>query len=352
MKIIHTADLHLGSALSELPAEKRERRAEEIAGAFRRTVSYARDNGIKLIMLCGDVFDGDRPRKADRDFFYGVIESNPDIDFLYLRGNHDTDEEFIRRDIANLKTFSTEWTSYDYGEAVISGVELPAGDCSAALSVLKLERDRFNIVMLHGPVSASVSTGGDISLPLLRDKGIDYLALGHFHSYKADALDERGIYVYSGCPEGRGYDECGDKGFVILDTFTRQFTFHKTATRAVTERTADISLLSSVSEVLEAISGALEGTQSGDIARVVLTGKTELDIPALRSRIEGYFAQRFFHFEIKDKTERRAPAEDYSRSASLKGEFYRLVTADESLSDDEKSEIIALGIKALNMEEI
>ena len=48
----------------------------------------------------------------------------------------------------------------------------------------------------------------------LKNKNIDYLALGHVHKYKMEKLDNRGIYCYSGCLEGRGFDECGDKGCV------------------------------------------------------------------------------------------------------------------------------------------
>jgi exonuclease SbcD len=47
-----------------------------------------------------------------------------------------------------------------------------------------------------------------ISLKELKNKAIDYLALGHIHSYKMEQLDSRGVYCYPGCLEGRGFDEC------------------------------------------------------------------------------------------------------------------------------------------------
>ena len=55
-------------------------------------------------------------------------------------------------------------------------------------------------------------------MSVFKDLNIDYLALGHIHSYKCHKLDKRGVYCYSGCLEGRGFDECGDKGFVLLET--------------------------------------------------------------------------------------------------------------------------------------
>ena len=83
-------------------------------------------------------------------------------------------------------------------------------------AVLELNREDFNIVMLHG--QDSVRPGEElIALPLLRNKSIRYLALGHIHSYKCEKLDLDGRYCYCGCLEGRGFDECGEKGFVLLD---------------------------------------------------------------------------------------------------------------------------------------
>ena len=56
-----------------------------------------------------------------------------------------------------------------------------------------------------------------ISLDDLKNKNIDYLALGHVHGFHMDKMDSRGIYCYPGCLEGRGFDECEQKGFVVLD---------------------------------------------------------------------------------------------------------------------------------------
>ena len=55
-----------------------------------------------------------------------------------------------------------------------------------------------------------------VSLPRLQNKNIDYLALGHLHDYRFERLDSRGHYCYSGALEGRGFDELGPKGFVVV----------------------------------------------------------------------------------------------------------------------------------------
>lgn len=354
MKIIHMSDLHLGSAFTDLPADKRSIRAAEVASSLKRAVDYAEKSGARVILLSGDVFDGDRPRRSDREFFYGVIEANPDIDFLYLRGNHDTEESFSRSDLKNLKTFSSDgWTTYEYGDTVICGAELPRPCPPSFYSSLILSPDKFNIVTLHGQISKlRIVAPGEISLPLLQDKNIDYLALGHIHSYSSGEIDRRGIYVYSGCPEGRGYDESGDKGFVEIDTSTRRFAFVKSAVRDVVIREADISGAEDFGSVVQTVQNSLSGVDEKSVVRAVLTGETKLDVASLLPRVKEYFSGGYFSFDAKNNTKQVINAEDYSKSASLKGEFYRLVMGDNELGEEEKEEIIRLGMKAFDGEEL
>src|SRR5690606_25525406 len=80
---------------------------------------------------------------------------------------------------------------------------------------LALQQDNVNFVVMHGQESTKPGIGF-VCTRLLRGKNIDYLALGHIHSLKEERLDHRGVYCYSGCFEGRGFDECGEKGFVLI----------------------------------------------------------------------------------------------------------------------------------------
>ena len=69
MKIIHTADIHLGSKMdSRYPRELVQKRKEELKNTFLRMVEYAQKNEVKVILLCGDLFDSDTPLKKEKDF--------------------------------------------------------------------------------------------------------------------------------------------------------------------------------------------------------------------------------------------------------------------------------------------
>ena len=190
-KFIHCADVHLGSKMeSKLTKEKAEERRMEVRNTFHRMVQYAKAEGVRAILLSGDVFDSDRPLKRDKEFFYSVVKGNPEMDFLYLRGNHDGKESYTEEGLSNLKTFSAEWTGYDYDDVYICGLEIVRENAQSFYSTLKLDKDRKNIVMLHGQVEAT--TGVDrVHVGKLADKNIDYLALGHIHSYSENKLDDK-----------------------------------------------------------------------------------------------------------------------------------------------------------------
>ena len=82
MKIIHTADIHLGSKINSFPKDVSTVRKEELRNSFRRMVDFAKQNGVQVVLISGDLFDGVKPLVKDKDFFYSVVQNNPDIDFL------------------------------------------------------------------------------------------------------------------------------------------------------------------------------------------------------------------------------------------------------------------------------
>ena len=150
MKIFHTADIHLGSRMdSSFNKEIADERKAELRNTFKRLVEYAKGNGVSLIMLCGDIFDSDRPFKKDKDFFYSVVTANPDIDFLYLKGNHDISDAIPEELPENLKLFSERWTAYSYGDVVICGTEICLANSSSYCAGCLPQKQQKNAPILH-----------------------------------------------------------------------------------------------------------------------------------------------------------------------------------------------------------
>lgn len=351
IKIIHCADVHLGSKMdSRLPAEKAVERRAEVREAFRDMVRYASDNGVKIILLSGDVFDSDRPVRKDKEFFYSVVKGYPEIDFLYLRGNHDGEQRYEEKP-DNLKTFSSEWTLYEYGNVTISGIELAADNARSVYSTLNLPPENLNIVMLHGQI-ADTEGRDKINLLKLRGKNIDYLALGHLHAFRAGRIDERGEYAYSGCLEGRGFDETGEKGFVLLtveDRITAEFI--PRSKRKIVEVSADVS---DAEDAFSACNLACDAVKCAkdDLVRLTLTGEIPFDSENLALDVAKRLSGDYYFVSVKDKTARRFDVDALSLDKSLKGEFIRTVLNDNTIPQELKSRVISAGLKALAGREV
>lgn len=110
-----------------------------------------------------------------------------------------------------------------------------------------------------------------IPLQQIAQSGLDYLALGHVHACSGVQLAGKTAYAYPGCPEGRGFDELGDKGFLAgeVDKGSVKLRFVPFAKRRYEIVTVDVT----GREPLEAICEALPQHTEADIYRVILTGE-------------------------------------------------------------------------------
>jgi exonuclease SbcD len=355
MKIIHCADIHADSKMGIYPTkEKEDERRNDIVDTFSRMVAFAHNNQVKAILIAGDLFDTKTSQnKSVKKRISYIIGQNGDIDFLYLRGNHDEDVEFADEEgIPNLKRFSKEkWSMYSYGNVNIYGHEFGSSIPDSVYSELALDSTKVNIVTLHGQIAEYTTKAGAplISLPRLANQNIDYIALGHIHDYKLGKLDKRGSWCYAGCLEGRGFDECGQKGFVLLDIEdTRvQPKFIPFAGRQIHDIRVPLSGTMTYSQIMDAITAKTENLPVRDIVQATLTGEISEETEIETDSYQTHLAGSFFYIRIKDETEPKIEYEKYEKDVSLKGEFIRLVNSQEELTDGEKTKIIMTGIKAL-----
>lgn len=352
MKIIHAADLHLGSSYILLPYEKQIKRRAQLLETFSLLVDYAKENDIHIILLAGDVFDKDKVKKSDKDFFYGVIENNKDITFLYLKGNHDIKSLIERNDISNLKTFNDKWSQYVFDNVCISGIELNEINSKTIYDTLSLTPNMFNIVMIHGQESYSiVNPNTDIIINNFKNKNIDYIALGHIHTCSIKQLDKKTTYAYPGCLEGRGFDETNDKGFILIDTDKRSYDFISFAKRKVYKIMVDISDTKDSYQALLKVSEQLNGINNDSLIQIVLTGNVKYDYSLLKESINNKYEKQFTYLEIKMDVFKEISYEDYQNDRSLKGEVIReILKAD--FDEKTKNEVLSNALKLLNGEDL
>ena len=354
MKLIHCADVHLDSAMqTHMPAQQASRRNMEILHTFVRLTQYAAENGVRAVILAGDVFDTARVRQRTADTVLDAMAGTPDIDYLYLPGNHDEAARvFSGRTLPeNLRLFDSEWNTFRYGDTTVSGRMLGDGNAQLYDSLPHAE-GCVNLVTLHGQVGA-VCGEDRINLNLLKNRGIDYLALGHLHSFSLQKLDERGVFCYSGCLEGRGFDECGEKGFVLLDIVGGRVTpeFVPFAARQLHRVETDITGCMRNAEIAARMKEAARDIPPEDMAEFLLTGSVSPETDVCVSYLQDQFASNFFFAKVKDETRLNIDPEQYRNDVSLKGEFIRQVLGSE-LDEHDKAAVIRAGLQALAGEEI
>lgn len=358
MKIIHCSDLHLDSKLeANLDKEKAKQRRDEILYSFQNMVNFANNNDVRIIIIAGDLFDKNKVSVKAKNIVRDTILANKNIDFIYLKGNHD-EENFITDELpGNLKLFNkNEWNSYKYENIVISGIEFGKKDSYEIYKSLMLNQSDFNIVVLHGQESNYENKKDKteiINLRELKNKNIDYLALGHIHKYKLEKLDNRGIYCYSGCLEGRGFDECGEKGFVLLNIENNKLEtkFISNSIRTLEELEVDVSDTMTTTEVEQKINEKIEKISKQNLIKIILVGKVDINSERDIDYLLKKYNEEFYYVKIYDKTTLKINYLDYENDASLKGEFIRMILK-ENLTEEEKKEIIITGLKALAGEEL
>ncbi len=355
MKIIHCADIHADSKMgTHFTKEQAESRRNEIVDSFAKMVDFANKNGVNAVIIAGDLFDTkeNQQKKIKQRILY-IIEQNPELSFLYLRGNHDEDVDFFEeKSIPNLKRFSkSEWTKYSIENADIYGREFSSSIPASSYNELNPDPSRVNIVVMHGQVATykPKNDAPEISLPKLVNKNIDYIALGHIHDFKIEKLDSRCSWCYSGCLEGRGFDECGKKGFVLLDIKNNKVEaeFVPFSKRVVHEIPVKLCGTMDFSEIMKKITDSLAGIPSQDIVQLDLTGELSEETEVEPDSYQSALASDYFYIRIKDKTEVKIDYTKYEKDVSLKGEFIRLVKNQQNLTEEQKSKIIMTGIKAL-----
>lgn len=354
MRIIHTSDIHLDSPLTtHLSADKVRERKRELVDSFRRSVERAVELGAIGYIIAGDLFDSEKVTRSSLKNLMAVMASVPSLTFFYLFGNHemsvivDSGVELPK----NLKLFNDEWTYFKLDDVVIVGRCKTSADM---FETLRLERDKRNIVVLHGELCDRSDSNGAIGVKEIDELPIDYLALGHYHSYAETRINERCTAVYCGTPEGRGFDEVGEKGVVLIDadSYGVSHSFIPTAKRTLHVEEVDISGARHGLDIENAVENATRGIPNSDIVRIVLTGGRALGERIETESVERRFKDRFYYFELKDETKIRICADDFKHDRSLKGEFIRSVIADDRLSDEEKDKVITTGLRALLKETI
>lgn len=367
ISFIHCSDLHLDSPVeAHLNPHQAQMRRQELLQTFSRLADYAEEHHIKAVLISGDLFDSDMISSSVIQYVMHTMERHSAVDFIYLPGNHDLSaiKHFERSGYAGNFYIIGNYPSIDnphvilqktYGSIVITGLTGPIGQLPP------LSADSTNIVMVHGQISdhpsASPMENGEFHYCIrdFSDRNIDYIAAGHIHQFRIIPIDRRCTFCYSGCLEGRGFDECGEKGFVLLTVSSGGSVapeFIPFALRTIRNLDADVTGCTDYAQIEKLVTDILTDADPSDFVRLCLSGTVSPDLNLHINWLTHTFYENFCFLLIEDHTKPAVSYEDYRLDISLKGEFIRLVLSSDQLSESEKAEIIKEGLQALSGEEI
>ena len=345
LKIIHAADLHLDSPFAGLSPEQAALRREELRSLPDRLADLANEEQADLVLLAGDLLDGQRIYRETADLLARALGRIRAKVFI-SPGNHDPYNAASPYALPiwpdNVHIFTSP---------LPEAVHLPELNCTvygaaftgeqrndSPLSQFSATGDGLNLMVLHG------NTQGRDYAPIspadISASGLDYLALGHIHQHSGLQKSGATFWAYPGCPEGRGFDELGDKGVLVLniEKGSVQMRFHPLSLRRY--QIIDVDL-TGCPDPLAAITAALPGQTRSDLYRIRLTGEFAMDVRL--SGLETALAPRFHALELQDHT--RPPRDLWARSGedSLTGLFLRTMAA--RCADAPEDETLDLAVR-------
>jgi DNA repair exonuclease SbcCD nuclease subunit len=205
------------------------------------------------------------------------------------------------------------------------------------------ETDYVNLMVLHGDVDSPSDTYNPISTENIAASGLDYLALGHVHTYSGIKKAGNTYYAYPGCPEGRGFDETGEKGCIIgtVDKGSCDLKFVPLGGRRYEILKVDVT---GCDDIAAAVLAALPDGTERDIYRVILTGEcgSVPDMASVKAAIE----DKFYSVTLRDATRIQRDVWQEAYSDTLKGLFLlRLKEKYDAARDENEKQQIMLAVR-------
>ena len=268
IKIVHFSDLHFGSGERHgtiNPETGLNRRFEDFVTAFNKTIKFALDNKVDLVIFTGDTYKHATPEPIyQREFAKGIRKLSANkIPTILLVGNHDILYRidgsdaldiydtlaidhvivFNKIELKNIKTKNgtiqvialphitksrllakEEYRSLapkDQDNLMIQKIKEAISSC-----IEKLDQTNPAILLGHGTLEMAqfgseqdLSIGKVLSYPLsfFQNTNLDYVGFGHIHRHQI-LQKSNPVILYAGSLERVDFGEEGeDKGFVYLE---------------------------------------------------------------------------------------------------------------------------------------
>lgn len=368
VKVLHCADLHFDTPFKELSKEISDTSKNELLEVFKNIIDLAIDENIEVLLIAGDVFDNLTVNKNTLFFISDQIRRIKNIKVFISPGNHDPyneksfysminwpenvyifkgDMEFKEVKELNLIVWGAGFRQNYENETLLRGIDV--------------DNDKINIMLLHGEIASNNSKNeyNPIYINDIYKSNIDYIALGHKHKFSGILKEGMTTYAYSGCPQGRGFDEEGEKGVIIGEVYKSgtNLEFFPVYKRKYVTKEIDITGTNNYDEVVFKVLSDLSDEEIyKNFYKIILKGELKEHFKLRENLLIEKLKNKFYYIKIINQTSIEVNLEELSRDYSIKGKFIsKILEKLKDASDDDKEILklaLKIGIQCLSEDEV
>lgn len=365
IKIAHCADLHINSlcrasGCNTLP------RAYEIKNVIFEILKVCTEEKVQVLLIAGDMFDGVNISDEDLLKIKTAFKSSK-FTIAISPGNHDpftADSPYNCGDWPqNTVIFKSDGTTHfdvPCGARVWGSAFTGTYKSGFNMNFDGVNKSAVNLCVLHGLAGG---TEKDPYCPFkisdFESSGMNYIALGHIHRRSEILKAGNTYYAYCGCPEGRGFDETGEKGIYIgtVSENSCNLKFRRICRRRYEHVSIDVSGCISEEDIFRTVISRLERDYKENYAenlyKISLTGSLHESFCINEKQTEFALNEVLFYAKIKDNTKVEIDINNFLMRNDFKGIFIKkMMSRIEKPCTAEELEInknsLKIGLKAFN----
>jgi DNA repair protein SbcD/Mre11 len=366
LRLLHTADVHLGARHADLAEQAAAQRERQFA-AFKAAVDLAIAEPVDIVLIAGDLFDSNTQPKRSVERVAAELRRlvGAKIRTVIIPGTHDVYDRASLYRVHDLPAMAGSTVDDDLVTVLTPdrpSIHLKACDVVIHGPVFATKRAphsplrdlavagdgtaTWHVGMVHGSLAIPDRTDGDevvITREEIEATGLDYLALGHWHSTQSGKAGTT-TYAYSGAPEpvavtqdGAGKvllveleEAAGRRSVKILERTVGRTRFEKVD--------VDAAALAGQPELIKQLASRADADLVLDVR---LTGVRPDELDVSTDEVEDQLKARFLKVRVRDAsvpalTEGNLPSPD-----TIPGAFIRNVEGHIAELEAEGSEAAA-----------
>ena len=239
LRLLHTADVHLGARHADLGEQAAAQRERQFA-AFQASIELAISEKVDVVLIAGDLFDSNTQPRRSVERVAAELKRlvAAKIRTVIIPGTHDVYDRASLYRVHDLAALAGSSDDDDFVTVLTPdrpSVHLGACDVivhgpvfatkrapHSPLRDLKVspgEGATWHVGMVHGSLAIPDRTDRDevvVTREEIEATGLDYLALGHWHSAQQGRAGST-AYAYAGAPEPVAVTQDGAGKVLLVD---------------------------------------------------------------------------------------------------------------------------------------